>query len=439
MYKIGMISLGCPKNQVDAEIMLAKLAEAGFLISDEISGCDAVIVNTCAFIDDAKREAIENILDVIGYKNDGEIKKIIVTGCLSERYREEVKKEFPEVDTVIGIGANGDIADIVLKTIEGDGSESFPPKDKLPLCGARVLTTPEYWAYLKIAEGCSNSCTYCAIPEIRGPQRSRDIDDIIDEARDLAASGVKELILVAQDTTRYGEDNYKSLKLSVLLEQLCKIDGIEWIRLLYCYPERITDDLIETIANNDKIVNYLDIPLQHASKSVLKAMKRTGDYNSLKALIEKLRLKIPGLVIRTTLMTGFPGETEDDFEQLQRFVKEMKFERLGCFAFSPEEGTVAAALENQLPDEEKKHRGELIMDTQYGILISNNEKQIGKTLKVLCEGYDAYNDIYEGRSYMDAPEIDGKVYFTCKDELSPGDFTDVLITGYMDYDLQGEA
>lgn len=440
MAKIGMISLGCPKNQVDAELLLAKLADAGHEISGEICGCDAVIINTCGFIEDAKREAIDNILEMADYKEAGEIKKIIVTGCLAERYKEEILSELPEVDAVVGIGENKDICGIVEQVLSSDTAvTAFSDKENLPLDGQRLLTTPEYWAYLKIADGCSNHCTYCAIPSIRGEFRSRDMESIIEEAKALADDGIRELIVIAQDTTRYGEDLYGKPSLSKLLRELCKIEKLHWIRILYCYPDRITDELLDTIAFEDKICNYIDLPLQHANGEVLRAMNRSGDRESLTKLIEKIREKIPDVCIRTTFITGFPGETEEQFTDLAEFVKDIRFDRLGCFPYSPEEGTPAADFDGQLDDDEKVHRGELIMDSQYGIVVEHNKRLIGKTLETIVDSYDPYTDSYEGRTFRDAPEIDGKVTFICDGALSPGDFTEVLITDVNEYDLIGEV
>lgn len=439
MTKIGMISLGCPKNQVDAELMLAKLDAAGFEISGEISGCDAVIINTCGFIDDAKREAIDNILEMADYKDAGEIKKIIVTGCLSERYKEEILEELPEVDAIVGLGNNGNIVDIVNQTLSTtEPLVAIGEKTDLPLCGERLLTTPEYWGYLKIAEGCSNHCTYCAIPSIRGEMRSRTIESCVEEAKALADNGIKELIVIAQDTTRYGEDLYGEPKLHELLTELCKIEKLQWIRILYCYPERLTDELIDVIAKEEKICKYIDLPLQHCNGEVLKRMNRHGDRESLTALMNKLRDRIPGVCIRTTLITGFPGETEEQFTELAEFVKEIKFDCLGCFSYSPEDGTPAAKLPDQIEQDVKVHRGELIMDSQYGIVLENNQALIGKTLKVVVDGYDPYTDVYEGRTYRDAPEIDGKISFISDKSLQPGTFIDVKVTDYNEYDLIGE-
>lgn len=439
-YKVGMISLGCPKNQVDAEHMLAMMDAEGWEIVDYVDGCDVVIVNTCGFIDDAKKEAIENILDMVELKKEGVISKIIVTGCLAQRYKEEIVKEIPELDAVVGIGANGDIIKTVEEVMSGvDTIEKYPPQCELPLEGQRILTTPQYWAYLKIGEGCSNRCTYCTIPSIRGNMRSRSMENVIDEAKQLAELGVKELILIAQDTTSYGLDLYGELKLPELLNELCKIDSIEWIRLLYCYPDRITDELIETMKNQEKIVNYIDLPLQHADDKILKAMNRRGDQALIRSVISKLRAEIPDVVIRTTFIVGFPGEGEEEFETLAEFVNEIEFDRLGVFTFSPQEGTPAYDMDNQVEDDVKTRRGEVIMQDQYSIMEEKNNEKIGKTYKVVVEDYDGYSDSYTGRTYMDAPEIDGLVKFTSHKDLDIGDFVDVEIFDIEDYDLIGEA
>lgn len=439
-YKIGMISLGCPKNQVDAEHMLALMDAEGWEIVDYVDGCDAVIVNTCGFIDDAKKEAIENILDMVELKKEGVISKIIVTGCLAQRYKDEIVKEIPEVDAVIGIGANGDIIKTVEEVMSGvDTIENYPPQCDLPLEGQRILTTPHYWAYLKIGEGCSNRCTYCTIPSIRGNMRSRSMENVIDEAKQLAESGVKELILIAQDTTSYGLDLYGELKLPELLNELCKIDSIEWIRLLYCYPDRITDELIKTMKNQEKIVNYIDLPLQHADDKILKAMNRRGDQALIRNVISKLRTEIPDVVIRTTFIVGFPGEGEEEFETLAEFVNEIEFDRLGVFTFSPQEGTPAFDMEDQVDEDIKTRRGEVIMQDQYSIMEEKNNEKIGKTYRVVVEDYDGYSDSYTGRTYMDAPEIDGLVKFTSHKDLDIGDFVDVEIFDVEDYDLIGEV
>ena len=384
-YKIGMISLGCPKNQVDAEHMLALMDAEGWEIVDYVDGCDAVIVNTCGFIDDAKKEAIENILDMVELKKEGVISKIIVTGCLAQRYKDEIVKEIPEVDAVIGIGANGDIIKTVEEVMSGvDTIENYPPQCDLPLEGQRILTTPHYWAYLKIGEGCSNRCTYCTIPSIRGNMRSRSMENVIDEAKQLAESGVKELILIAQDTTSYGLDLYGELKLPELLNELCKIDSIEWIRLLYCYPDRITDELIETMKNQEKVVNYIDLPLQHADDKILKAMNRRGDQALIRNVISKLRTEIPDVVIRTTFIVGFPGEGEEEFETLAEFVNEIEFDRLGVFTFSPQEGTPAFDMEDQVDEDIKTRRGEVIMQDQYSIM-EKSAKHTGLLLRTTTD------------------------------------------------------
>ena len=436
---VGMISLGCPKNQVDAELMLDKLARAGFAISGDIEGCDAVIVNTCGFIEAAKVEAIENILEMAEYKKAGDIQKLVVTGCLSERYRYDIRKEMPEVDAVVGIGQNGNIVEIIDEVLGGDLVEAFDDKELLPLTGGRILTTPDYWAYLKVGDGCSNNCAFCAIPEIRGKFRSRSMEDIVEEAKVLASQGVKEVVLISQDTSLYGRDLYKENKLPELLTKVSEVEGVEWIRFLYCYPERIDDELLEVMATNPKVCHYLDIPLQHADGSVLKAMHRPGNRETFEALIRKIRARIPDVVIRTTVMTGFPGETEEEFENLAEFVKEMQFDTLGCFAFSPEEGTVAADMEDQLEEDVKVHRQDLIMQLQHDIVLQNNKKFLGKTLKVLVDAYNTYDDTYIGRFYGQVPDIDGTVLFTSLRELEPGDFVDVTILGFDEYDLTGKA
>ena len=435
-----MISLGCPKNQVYAEHMLALIDAAGCEIVDYVDGCDVVIVNTCGFIDDAKKEAIENILDMVELKKEGIISKIVVTGCLAQRYKDEIVTEIPEVDAVVGIGANGDIVKTIEEVMSGvDTIEKYPPRCDLPLEGQRILTTPQYWAYLKICEGCSNRCTYCTIPSIRGNMRSRSMENVIEEAKQLAESGVKELILIAQDTTSYGLDLYGELKLPELLNELCKIDSIEWIRLLYCYPDRITDELIETMKKQYKVVNYIDLPLQHADDKILKAMNRRGDQTMIRNVIEKLRTEIPDVVIRKTFIVGFPGEGEDEFENLAVFVNEIEFDRLGVFTFSAQEGTPAYDMEDQVEEDVKTRRGEIIMQDQYSIMEEKNSEKIGKTYKVIVEDYDGYSDSYTGRTYMDAPEIDGIVRFTSDRDLDIGDFVEVEIFDVEDYDLIGEV
>lgn len=437
--KIGMISLGCPKNQVDAEVMLSRLQNDGFTIVNDPFDADLIIVNTCGFIEDAKRESIENILDMVSYKEDCPELKVLVTGCLSERYQSEIFNEIPEVDGVIGIGANDDICEICHRVLDGEKAELFPPKEKLSVEGDRILTTPPYTAYLKIAEGCSNHCTYCAIPSIRGPYRSRTSTSIIAEAKKLADMGVKELVVVAQDTTRYGEDIYEKNSLVPLLKVLSQIKGIEWIRLLYLYPERIDDALINEIATNDKIVKYMDIPMQHCSENVLKRMNRHGNRESLTALVNKIRQKIPNVTLRTTFIAGFPNETEEEFNELCEFIDEMRFERMGCFAYSEEEGTPASKLDGMLDAEIRQERADIINERQSEILDELNESLVGKTLATVVEGYDAYSDAYYGRTYMDAPEIDTQINFTCGYELNDGDIVNVEIINVVDGELTGEV
>lgn len=435
--KVGMVSLGCSKNQVDAERLLALALENGYEISADPAQCDVVIINTCGFIEDAKRESIENILEFCQLKEQGIVKVVVVTGCLAERYREELAAEIPEADVVLGIGRNTDLAAAVQKALEGQRVVEFAPKANLPLDGDRVLTTAPYSAYLKIAEGCDNRCSYCAIPLIRGGFRSRRMEDIVAEAEDLAANGAKELNLIAQDTTRYGEDLYGEYKLAELLRRLCQIDGLHWIRILYGYPDRVTDELLEVMATEEKVVKYIDLPLQHANGRVLKAMNRKGDCQSLSALMERIRQKVPGVVLRTTFIAGFPGETEEEFAQLCQFVKETKFERLGCFAYSVEEDTPAAEMENQLDDEVKRHRADLIMEQQMDIAFAWGKSMVGKTLEVLVEGYDLEQQMYVGRSYMDAPDIDTKTSFLSQNQWNPGDFVQVEIVDSVGYDLIG--
>lgn len=437
---VGMISLGCPKNQVDAEIMLADLKKNGFELIGDAAMAEVVIINTCGFIESAKRESIEQILEMGLLKKEGRIKKIVVTGCLAERYRDELQKEIPEADVILGIGSNSQLCEAINKALSEDKPQaSFGEKNCLSLEGDRVLTTLPFYAYLKIAEGCDNCCTYCAIPEIRGRFRSREMESIVAEAKSLANAGVEELILVAQDTTRYGLDLYGKPSLSDLLYKLNEIEGLRWIRILYAYPEVITDELIEAMAKLDKVVKYIDIPIQHSNAEVLRRMNRTGDSKSLLELVKKLRAKIPNVVLRTTLIAGFPGETEEQFTELCEFLKEAKFDRLGCFTYSREEGTVAADFEDQVEPEVAERRAEVIMLAQQRIVDENNAKMIGKTLTTVVEGFDKYAECYFGRSEFDAPEIDAKIFFASEKPLRIGDFVEVEILEAMDYDLMGEA
>lgn len=435
-FKVGMISLGCPKNQVDGEIMLQKLNMGGFETAQSIEDSDVMVINTCGFIEDAKREAIETILEVAEYKTAGLISAIVVTGCLAERYQDEILKEIPEVDAVIGIGADRDIVKVCQKALVGVRSSFYPDKKYLLLEGDRMLSTPPHWAYLKISDGCDNRCSYCAIPGIRGGYIERSMESILNEAEQLAEKGVKELIIVAQDTTKYGVQLYGEQKLAELLRRLVKIDGIVWIRLYYCYPDRVSDELIDVIANEEKICSYIDIPLQHCNKDILRSMNRNGSYDSLRDLLFKMKERIPGLSLRTTFMVGFPGETEEQFEELCRFVKEIKFDKMGCFAFSREEDTPAYDFDNQIDDDVKKRRAEVLMDIQYSITQNANKERVGNVYKTVID--EKTDNGYLGRSYLDSPEIDSAIIISsdCKHEI--GDFIDVKITDYDGYDLIGE-
>lgn len=437
--KIGMVSLGCNKNQVDAERMLYKIKEAGYQLVADAALSDIVIVNTCGFIESAKQEAIETILEFGKLKEEGRIKKIIVTGCLAERYKEEVAELLPEADAVIGLGCNDDILNVIDKVLANQRPLEFANKLCLPMEGGRVQTTLPFYSYLKVAEGCSNCCTYCAIPAIRGKFRSVPMENLIEEAKGLAEHGVKELNIIAQDSTRYGEDLYGESKLPELLTELCRIDKLKWIRILYCYPERITDRLLNVIAKEDKIVKYIDVPIQHCCEDILKKMNREGNEEYLRALMTKIREKVPNVTIRTTLITGFPSETEEQFNQLADFVRDMRFDRLGCFPYSQEEGTKAAEMPDQLDEETKQRRADVIMEQQQIIMAQNNEKMIGKTIEVVTEGFDRYGECYFGRSAADAPDIDGKIFFRSPErKLTSGSFVKVNITETLDYDLIGE-
>lgn len=438
MIKVSMVSLGCPKNQVDAEMMLKTLSDAGFEISTEESEADAIIVNTCGFIEEAKQEAIENILEAAKYKKDGKCKALIVTGCLAERYKDDVTKEIPEADVCVGIGSNGSIAEIVRAALDKKAVNSYGDKLSLNLNGDRILGGYSFSTYLKIGDGCDNCCTYCAIPQIRGRMRSRTVEDCVSEAKRLADRGVTELIIVAQDTTAYGTDIYGRPMLTELLKELVKIEKLHWIRTLYTYPERITDELLELIAKEKKLCKYLDMPIQHVNGEILKRMNRKGNEESLRALVEKIRNKVPDITLRTTLITGFPGETEEQFTQLAQFVKDMKFDRLGCFPYSAEENTIAAKMPDQTEEQVKIDRMESIMETQFAVNNEKNNEKIGKIFEVLIEGYDDYIRCYYGRSYADAPEIDGKIFFISDRPLKIGDYEKVKINDTFEYDLLGE-
>ena len=435
-----MVSLGCSKNLVDAEEMLGIINKSGFELVEDESDADAIIVNTCAFIDDAKKESIDCILEMAEYKKQDKNKALVVTGCLAQRYKEEILSEMPEVDAVVGTNDFYDISKIL--------NEIFENKEKKVYCSdnvcdvpddiERILTTPSYTAFLKIAEGCDNHCTYCVIPSIRGPYRSRTVESITAEAKKLAENGVKELIIIAQDTTRYGMDLYGKQELPRLLKELCKIDGIKWVRLHYCYPELVTDEIIETIRNEEKICNYMDIPIQHCNNEILKKMGRRTSKEEIISLINKLREQIPDIVIRTSLIAGFPQETENQAEELRDFVSEMNFDRLGIFAYSREENTPAARLDGQVDEEEKLCRRDVLMVEQAAVSEELNNKKIGKIYEVLVEGYDSIIKLYYGRSYMDSAEVDGKVFFKSSEKINEGEFVNVLIDDAMEYDLYGK-
>ena len=428
--KVGMVSLGCSKNQVDAEILLALMVNNGYELCVDPEQCDVVIINTCGFIEDAKKESIETIFEFAQLKAQGKVKVLVVTGCLA--------MEIPEADVVLGIGKNIEIAKAVKEALDGQRVTAFGDKADLPLNGDRVLSTEKYSAYLKIAEGCDNKCSYCAIPLIRGGFRSRKMEDILEEARGLAESGVKELNLVAQDTTKYGQDLYGEYSLDKLLTELCKIDGFHWIRILYGYPDRVTDSLLEVMAREPKVVKYIDLPLQHANEKVLREMNRNGSFESLTALMQRIRDKVPGVVLRTTFIAGFPGETEEEFAQLVEFVRAVRFERMGCFAYSTEEDTPAGEREDQIDEEVRRHRADLVMEEQMGIAFELGKSLVGKKLEVLVEGYDDEQQMYVGRSYMDAPDIDTKTSFVSEyEDVKPGDFVWVEILDSVGYDLIG--
>lgn len=438
-FKVGIVSLGCSKNLVDSERMLYKLKSHGYKLVTEPGLADIAIVNTCGFIQSAKEEAIETILELAKLKADGTLKKIIITGCLVERYKEETAELFPEADAVIGIGNNKDIVDVLDHVMKDERYINFAPKLDAELVGDRIISTLPFFAYLKVAEGCSNCCTYCAIPQIRGKFRSVPMEDVIKEAEWLAENGVTEIIVIAQDTSRYGEDLYGESKLPELLRRLCRIDGLHWIRTLYCYPERITDELLETIASEEKLVKYLEIPIQHCNGEILKHMNRWGDVETMENLFAHIRSKIPGVILRTTLITGFPAETEEQFTELSEFVQKERFDRLGCFAYSQEEGTKSASFDGQLEEEVKYHRADVIMQQQMLISAENNDKLLGKEFEAVVEGFDRFGECWFGRTPADAPDIDGKVFFTSEKPLAIGQYVKIKITDTLDYDLIGEV
>lgn len=439
MYNIGLVSLGCAKNQTDAEIMLGILASDGFALTHDPAEADIIIVNTCGFIETAKQESIDAILEMAQYK-EGRCRLLIATGCLAERYSSDILKELPEVDAIVGTGDYDKIAEVIRRAFNGEkpvicGHKERTIEERLP----RILSTPSYTAYLKIADGCDNNCTYCAIPMIRGHFRSRKIEDITDEARSLAESGVKELILIAQDTSRYGIDLYGEYSLDKLLEELVKIEGIEWIRVHYFYPEAITDSLIDTMAKYDKICNYIDMPVQHGNNYILKRMARRTTQEEMLRKIEKIREKMPDCTIRTSIIVGFPGETREHFDDLYKFVKKVRFDRMGVFTYSQEEDTPAASFPDQIDEDVKDERLDSLMTLQQGISLELNKQKIGKTLEVIAEGYDEDNFLFYGRSRGDSIEVDGKVYFAAEDEIFAGDIVDVEILDADEYDLTGKV
>ena len=437
--RIGMVSLGCAKNQVNAEQMLFLLQQAGFEVTGDPDGCDLAVVNTCGFIDSAKQEAIDNILALGQLKEAGRLGKILVTGCLAQRYQEEIIREMPEVDGILGTGSYYDIVAAVKKVLAGRQVLQFDDIDAPIDETDRILTTPEHYAYLKIAEGCDNHCSYCIIPQLRGRYRSRELDDVLYEARRLAQDGVKEIIVVAQDITRYGIDlDDHELLLPKLLRELCKIDGIHWVRLHYLYPEVLTDEMIDVIAEEPKIVKYIDLPIQHINNEILRKMNRRGDKEFLEGMFRKLRERIPGVVLRTSLIAGLPGEGEEEFEELCQFLREFKLERVGAFVFSPEEGTLAATMEYP-PHEVAVQRAERLTEIQSRIMDEYNETLMGATMEVLCEGYDPDEDAYFGRSYGDSHDIDGKVWFASEETVKVGQFVNVVITDVYDGELIGEV
>ena len=440
MKKIGFVSLGCSKNLVDTEVMLHHLHRAGYEITPDETEADVIVINTCGFIESAKQESIDSILDIAWLKENRSLQGIIVTGCLAERYREQILEQMPEVDALVGVGSLSRIAEAVTAIERGErGFCAFDDKETAPLGGERILTTPSYTAYLKVAEGCDNRCTYCAIPLIRGRFRSRPIEDLVAEAKELEALGVKELNIIAQDTSRYGLDLYGEYRLAELVRRLTAETSIPWLRLLYCYPDKITDELIDELASNDRLLKYMDIPMQHISDPILAAMNRHGDSTLIKDTVRRLRERVPGITLRTTAIVGFPGESEADFEQLCAYVKEARFARFGAVPYSAEEDTPAAELPGQIDEQVKQDRYDILMSTQLPISMAHNEEKVGKTLTVLCEGYDPVAGTHYGRSEADAPDIDGKIYFRAGKRIPAGEFVQVTVTEAMDYDLVGDV
>mgnify|MGYP000661227325 FL=1 len=437
--KILFISLGCDKNLVDTEVMLGMLASRGYEMTNDEQEADIIVINTCCFIHDAKEESIQNILEMAEYKKNGSAKALIVTGCMAERYRQEILDEIPEVDEVLGTTAYDRILDAVDAALAGQHEVMTADLDALPLPETkRLVTTGGHFAYLKIAEGCDKHCTYCIIPKIRGNFRSVPMERLLKEAQDLAEQGVKELILVAQETTLYGKDLYGEKSLPKLLRELCKISGIRWIRILYCYPEEITDELIQVMKEEPKICHYLDLPIQHANDTILKRMGRRTSKQELIDIVQKLRKEIPDICLRTTLITGFPGETQEQHEEVMEFIDTLEFDRLGAFTYSPEEDTPAATFEDQIDEEVKEDRQADIMELQQEISLEKGESRVGQVLTVMIEGKVADENAYVGRTYRDAPNVDGLIFINTDVELISGDFAKVKVTGALDYDLIGE-
>ena len=436
-YKVAFLSLGCAKNLVNTEQMMALCRKAGYVVTGEPEGADVAVLNTCGFIESAKSEAIDNILELARLKEQGKLKKLLVAGCLTQRYPEDIRTELPEVDGMLGTGSYTDVAEAVAELMAGEKAEHFGSIHHTYEDGERLVTTPPYTAYLKVAEGCSNGCAFCIIPKLRGRYRSRSMGALLEEARELARSGVKELIVIAQDITRYGLDLGDGSNLAKLLEELCKLD-FHWIRLHYLYPEVVTNELIETIASQPKVLHYLDIPIQHCNDGILKAMRRRNTKAELAALFDKLRAAMPDVVLRTSLICGLPGEGEAEFEELCAFLREQKLQRAGVFQFSPEEGTLAAAMEDQVDPETAARRVELVVDLQSRIMDQYNEERLGAVMEVLCEGFDPQQGCFAGRTYADSVDIDGHVYFTAAGVVPAGEFVKVRITGISDGDLTGE-
>ena len=436
---ILFISLGCDKNLVDSEVMLGLLASKGYQIVDDETQADVIVVNTCSFIHDAKEESIQTILEMAEYKKEGRLKALVVTGCLAQRYQQEILDEIPEVDAVLGTTAYDKIIDVVEEALEGHANVVIEDIDALPLVDSkRLVTTGGHYAYLKIAEGCDKHCTYCIIPKLRGNFRSVPMERLVKEAEELVEQGVKELILVAQETTLYGKDIYGEKSLHKLLKRLCEIDGLYWVRVLYCYPEEIYDELIQVMKEEEKICNYLDLPIQHASDAILKRMGRRTSKQQLIDLVEKLRREIPDITLRTTLITGFPGETEEHHEELMEFVDQMEFDRLGVFTYSAEDNTPAAAMPDQVPEEVKEDRQAEIMELQQDIVFEQAENMVGREVLVMIEGKVADENAYVGRTYKDAPNVDGFIFINTEEELMSGDFAMAKVTGALEYDLIGE-